>query len=837
MDVELDLLAPFGTVFGPTTPASKISEDVIQKYIDIDEATYDKGTLGKVNQLRRISLSAEETRGEEEGVGQIMYNDHVIVGGSMFWIRTSALQYGGILKAKVWLRQFMRRNSRETGEAEHILKMYFASNIKSKRRLIKVLVFEHNDDEDAIPKGNDCGYAFRANPTRVPTISFKVCEGLTNQRIAIMQGLAIAVLANLPVVLPNMQSSFDDTLSKQKRLSDFFDETFLEQSLSSLRVHHGPRQTAGNPTPAKNALRQSRAGASYTEENTIVVETHNKVRPRQFWEAVGIHSRLRNFSVELGCTFNSIAVFPDDSEVVGLLWAVDNALRPNAAIQGEVDALQMALGASGAGVYTALHVRIEDDWVAHCRTWTDFNAGRDNCMVNTEMLLNTFIANDVPETMPVYLAGGFTWDFVQKSPIFDGLKKRYKIVMKDSLIADGHLQVNAANREWYAMIDYEICKRAATFVGNSVSTFSAVLELARLKAHVPAFHYNAGPIPLEKLLPIGRTPGGQQSARLKWVFSIFIGDGSKEAYLKMAKVAITSAHRRTTLSPFCIFNVAPAASAATRKTANAFLKWMEAQKVVVIRHTPKWAHKIQETVDSGKAAKNVKYSPLYNDASMMISTFARFDIPILGFTDDYVLYADVDVMFVSDVTLKTFAPLPKYMLCGTESQRDGTYLDSDSTNFYANAGVILYNMRHMRNSHQDFINFAFSADNMENGLHYGRFGPGDQGAYNMFYNEAMNVQASAHFNYKPYWEDPDPETFVSIVHWHGPKVVDYGAYLTGCEKRVLDENYDLLLKQCSCSSLTATSSSGHTCLKWHRQWKAYAEQVDHAAASPIQQML
>lgn len=177
------------------------------------------------------------------------------------------------------------------------------------------------------------------------------------------------------------------------------------------------------------------------------------------------------------------------------------------------------------------------------------------------------------------------------------------------------------------------------------------------------------------------------------------------------------------------------------------------------------------------------------------------------------------------------------MLCGTESQRDGTYLDSDSTNFYANAGVILYNMRHMRNSHQDFINFAFSADNMENGLHYGRFGPGDQGAYNMFYSEAMNVQASAHFNYKPYWEDPDPETFVSIVHWHGPKVVDYGAYLTGCEKRVLDENYDLLLKQCSCSSLTATSSSGHTCLKWHRQWKAYAEQVDHAAASPIQQML
>lgn len=39
-------------------------------------------------------------------------------------------------------------------------------------------------------------------------------------------------------------------------------------------------------------------------------------------------------------------------------------------------------------------------------------------MVNTDVLLNTLITNKVPETIPLYLAGGYTWDFVQGSPIF-----------------------------------------------------------------------------------------------------------------------------------------------------------------------------------------------------------------------------------------------------------------------------------------------------------------------------------------------------------------------------------------------------------------------------------
>lgn len=453
-------------------------------------------------------------------------------------------------------------------------------------------------------------------------------------------------------------------------------------------------------------------------------------------------------------------------------------------------------------------------------------------MVNTDVLLNTLITNKVPETIPLYLAGGYTWDFVQGSPIFAPLATRFHVVMKDSLIKDGHLTVSQERREWFAFIDYEICRGARYFVGNSVSTFSAMIELNRLKNSRAAFHYNTGNIPLELLLPIRRPTdfqmrtAGQQSTRLKWIFSIFIGNGSKNSYLAMAKVAVTSAQHRTSLDPVCIFNVALDASKEVQILAADFLEWLQSREVTIIRHTPKWAHKITETVESGKAAQNIKYSPLYKDAAMMIATFARFDIPILGFTDDYVLYTDVDVMFVSDINLASFDVLPEYMLCGTESHKEGTH-DISKKNFYANAGVILYNTRFMRRSHKEFINFAFSDDSMERGLHYGKFGPGDQGAYNQFYDGLMTVVASASFNYKPYWEDTMETSHVSIVHWHGPKAADYAAYLTDCKKTVLYEKYEFILAKCSCPSNSGLAAElpGHTCIKWHRQWKMYESMV------------
>ena len=52
-------------------------------------------------------------------------------------------------------------------------------------------------------------------------LTFEVCEGLTNQRIAIIHGLLIAHIMDRTAVLPDLQSSFDLTKSTSQQFADF----------------------------------------------------------------------------------------------------------------------------------------------------------------------------------------------------------------------------------------------------------------------------------------------------------------------------------------------------------------------------------------------------------------------------------------------------------------------------------------------------------------------------------------------------------------------------------------------------------------------------------------
>ena len=54
---------------------------------------------------------------------------------------------------------------------------------------------------------------------------------------------------------------------------------------------------------------------------------------------------------------------------------------------------------------------------------------------------------------------------------------------------------------------------------------------------------------------------------------------------------------------------------------------------------------------------------------------------------------------------------------------------------------------------------------------YAAYGPGDQGAYNQFYEfEVRRDEIPEEFNAKPYW--PFSSTAI-LVHFHGPKYSDY----------------------------------------------------------------
>jgi hypothetical protein len=52
---------------------------------------------------------------------------------------------------------------------------------------------------------------------------------------------------------------------------------------------------------------------------------------------------------------------------------------------------------------------------------------------------------------------------------------------------------------------------------------------------------------------------------------------------------------------------------------------------------------------------------------------------------------------------------------------------------FGNAGVMLLNIPGMRATYEKFLDFTFSADNIRRGFDFKEMGPGDQGAYNSFY--------------------------------------------------------------------------------------------------------
>ena len=572
----------------------------------------------------------------------------------------------------------------------------------------------------------------------VLTLSFETCEGLTNQRIAILQGLLLGYLMNRQVILPKLYSSYNTSEADILPFSAIYDVNHLRLGLRGVinvteDFHYSPR---GNIYKAKNIYKTP-----------------------SFWASRKL-AAVSN--LDLGCTFNALKV--DREELVSLLWTIDSMLIYNANITKDADAIIRSLNSSGQG-YTALHFRVEDDWVEHCKKWKNMGDGSilDNCMTNTKMIDNVFKLERIPTDRPLYIAGAYMKEFLWNYHALEKLMQRYKVVTKEDVLHHrAFLSDIQSQREMHAAIDFAVCLQSELFVGNSVSTFSALIELRRMQGHSPSIHYNGGDIPLAKLIPPPRSAQvliNAIASPLKWVFSLALTTRDHDDLIDMAKVAVASAINNTGLDPVCLLYV-PHHSKGEKWVVN-IIDWFEAAGVTVLHHVPKFSS-LLETV----ARKNHsnQYSPLFTDHYKMIGAFLRFDIPKLGFVDDYILYTDADVYFTNDLTLIDFKHLPEHILMAWESFGNERY---------GNAGVALLNVNGMRRTYSSLLKWTFSPTAIRNGLLF-ESGPLDQGAYNGFYRDLI-ITSPYVINHRPYWGLPpeSPQNKTSIIHFHGPKPRDY----------------------------------------------------------------
>ena len=319
-------------------------------------------------------------------------------------------------------------------------------------------------------------------------LSFALCGGITNQRLGLLDALLIAHATDRVVVLPPMllNGTQDARRSYQMDHADqrvpfrkFFDVPATRERLGNIVaiIEDGP---GGVPKTQFSAHEQGNTLNYYIAT---------------FGDAPWI---------QMDCAYDAVDK-ADRAEKRELFWKLEQALVPSQHISDAAEAIKELLRArskaAGAdGGYTALHLRVEPDWVEHCKLWdaTQPEAAR-NCMTNSLLLDRVFLIERVPQKRPVFAAAELTREELVAHPGVQRLSQIYGVTSKKGLsglqtvygaqndtalrsrsraVEKLRVALHGAEREIAAAIDLEVCKAADQFIGNSVSTFSA-LELMR----------------------------------------------------------------------------------------------------------------------------------------------------------------------------------------------------------------------------------------------------------------------------------------------------------------------------------------------------------------------
>jgi lipopolysaccharide biosynthesis glycosyltransferase len=228
---------------------------------------------------------------------------------------------------------------------------------------------------------------------------------------------------------------------------------------------------------------------------------------------------------------------------------------------------------------------------------------------------------------------------------------------------------------------------------------------------------------------------------MKWFFALNEHGNEFENYSKLLKVAVHTAQKFTTLEPHFLYD----------GEENSLTDWLRKRDVTIVKCRSFLYDNLRDLAER-------KNNPYY--FTIGTGAFLRTEIPRLalenGYQDEFVLYTDLDVMFMTEVveTLQKFSP--KYFAVAPEI----TISDYRAMN----SGVMLMNLKNLQADDAKFRKFIFSELEKMVGDAW------DQTAYKMFYRGRIFGykwdKLPPELNWKPYWGD---YLNAQIIHFHGPK--------------------------------------------------------------------
>ncbi|KAJ8758569.1 hypothetical protein K2173_000290 [Erythroxylum novogranatense] len=311
----------------------------------------------------------------------------------------------------------------------------------------------------------------------------QIVWGLNNQKIAFARACLTARLLNRTLLVPSLSASlFYKEVERLQPIS--FDKVFQFERFNSLcngfvqlgrysdlrnqtGVYELPKGSGRKWTPDRDLdqLRQF-SKDSFDQYEVIRIVGKNPFLWHDHWP-------VKDYAKVFECLVLVHDIAAEADKVLSKIREVGRKMRSRPESSGN------NVGSDSSSLepvpYIAVHMRIEIDWMIHCKKLEQRSNISQICSNKQEIMERVGNIVGLRKPAVVYLAVADS--LLEDSSILNGWGQGLLPFEKKKLGVE-----NIYSKHPYLIqsaIDYEVCSRADVFVGNSFSTFSSLIALER----------------------------------------------------------------------------------------------------------------------------------------------------------------------------------------------------------------------------------------------------------------------------------------------------------------------------------------------------------------------
>lgn len=311
----------------------------------------------------------------------------------------------------------------------------------------------------------------------------QIIWGLNNQKIAFARACLTARLLNRTLLMPSLSASlFYKEVDLLQPIS--FDKVFQFERFNSLCngfVKLSRFSDVSNRTDVFEL--QKGSGRKWTVEKDLDQLRQFSRPPYDEYETIRIvgknpflwhdHWPVKEYSKIFECLVLVDELLKEADKVVSKIREIGRQARhkseqPQTGLESESRLLQHV-------PYVAVHLRIEKDWMIHCKKLEQRSNISEICSSKEQIIERVGNIKGLTYPTVVYLA--VADNLLEDNSILDGWKEGLLPFEKKKL---GVYEIYQKHPYLFkSAIDYEVCSRSDVFIGNSFSTFSSLVVLDR----------------------------------------------------------------------------------------------------------------------------------------------------------------------------------------------------------------------------------------------------------------------------------------------------------------------------------------------------------------------